>query len=87
MALTHTLPVIEGDRWQVVVHDDDVNTFVLVHHILRTVCGHDDAQARENTRKVHRSGSSVVAVRDRSGAEIMALQLTRFGLRASFRSA
>lgn len=77
----------EEDRWQVVLHNDEVNTVVLVRHILRTVCGHDDAQAVEHTMRVHRSGKSVVAVRDRSGAENVALQLTRLGLRASFRRA
>ncbi|MFJ8959557.1 ATP-dependent Clp protease adaptor ClpS [Lentzea sp. NPDC102401] len=72
-----------GGSWQVVVHNDDVNSFVLVHHILRTVCGHDDARAREKTMEVHRSGRSVVGAYDRASAEAMALRLVRFGVRAT----
>ncbi|WP_439656509.1 ATP-dependent Clp protease adaptor ClpS [Lentzea sp. HUAS TT2] len=75
--------MISGERWQVVVHDDDVNTFALVHHILRTVCGQDDAQARERTLEIHRSSRTVMDAQDRSAAEVMAVRLARLGMRVS----
>jgi ATP-dependent Clp protease adapter protein ClpS len=65
------------------VHDDDVNTFALVHYILRTVCGHDDAQARERTLEIHRSSRTVMDAQDRSSAEVMAVRLARLGMRVS----
>ncbi|MGI5500975.1 ATP-dependent Clp protease adaptor ClpS [Lentzea sp. CA-135723] len=75
--------MIPGERWQVVVHNDDHNTFALVHHVLRTVCGHDDARARTTTLEIHGSGKSVVGSYDRVSAEATTLRLLRLGLRAA----
>ncbi|MFJ5985081.1 ATP-dependent Clp protease adaptor ClpS [Lentzea sp. NPDC092896] len=84
MALRHTSPVSSGERWQVVLHNDDVNSFMLVHHILRTVCGHDDAQARAKAVEIHHAGRSVVGEYDSADAEALTVRLVRLGLRATF---
>ncbi|SFQ97155.1 ATP-dependent Clp protease adaptor protein ClpS [Lentzea waywayandensis] len=65
------------------MHNDDINTFALVHYVLRTVCGHDDARARAKTMEIHLSGRSVLGDYDRASAEAMALRLVRLGVRAT----
>lgn len=85
MVLPHTLPVISGERWQVVVHNDDHNVFAVVHHLMRKVCGASDAVAREKTTEVHRDGRAVVGeYGSRDEAETIALDLIRFGLHTTF---
>ncbi|MFD9705640.1 ATP-dependent Clp protease adaptor ClpS [Lentzea sp. NPDC059081] len=71
------------ERWQVVVHNDDHNLFAVVHHLMRKVCGANDAVAREKTNEIHRKGRSVVGeYGSRDEAEAVALSLVRFGLHA-----
>ena len=66
------------------LHNDDVNSFMLVHHILRTVCGHDDAQARAKTMEIHHAGKSVVGAYNNAEAEALTVRLVQLGLRATF---
>ncbi|SDK12456.1 ATP-dependent Clp protease adaptor protein ClpS [Lentzea albidocapillata subsp. violacea] len=39
--MLRTLPVNPGERWRVVVHNDDHTTFAVAHYLLRKICGHD----------------------------------------------
>lgn len=74
-----------GERWHVVVHNDDHNTLLVVHHLIRTVCGASDTVARTKTMQIHRSGRAVVTEHDsRDDAEATTLNLTRLGLHATF---
>ncbi|MFS8098775.1 ATP-dependent Clp protease adaptor ClpS [Lentzea alba] len=74
----------DGDRWQVVVHNDDHNTFSVVRHLLKKVCGHDADTARALTAQVHDNGRAVAGTYDRATAEAITLRLVRFGLHAKF---
>ncbi|PWK82938.1 ATP-dependent Clp protease adaptor protein ClpS [Lentzea atacamensis] len=84
MAFAHTLPVSSGDRWQVVLHNDDVNVFCVVQHLLRKACRHDAEQAQRQTLAIHESGSAVVGTYDRKTAEEVTFRLMRSGLHATF---
>jgi ATP-dependent Clp protease adapter protein ClpS len=74
-----------GERWQVVVHNDDHNVFPVVHHLMRKVGGASDAVAREKTMEVHEDGRAVIGeYESRDEAERIALSLVRFGLHTTF---
>ena len=73
-----------GERWQVVLHDDDVNPIPVVQYLLGRIFGFDARTALETTMAVHQSGSAVFGVQDREEAEAVTLELLRFGLLASF---
>lgn len=87
MAVSHTLPVSPGERWQVVLHDDDHNLIPVVHYLLRKICGHGWERARDLTMAVHESGGAVVGDHDRETAEAVTVELLRHGLSASVRRA
>lgn len=87
VAVTHTLPVSPGERWRVVLHDDDHNLIPVVHYLLHKICGHDRETARDLTMAVNDSGGAVVGVHDRETAEAVTVELLRHGLSASFRRA
>lgn len=82
--MSHTLPVSAGERWQVILHDDDVNPFPVVHYLLGRIFGFDADKALEMTTTVHQRGGAVVGVYDREEAEAVTVGLLRFGLLASF---
>lgn len=84
MAVSHTLPVSPGERWRVVLHDDDHNLIPVVQYLLRKICGHGWETARDLTMKVHETGGTVVGVHDRETAEAVTVELLRHGLSASF---
>lgn len=71
MALPHTLPVNPGERWGVVLHNDDHTPFAVVHHLLRTVCGLDADTALGLTTTSHQSGSAAI------GSYVRGLRLPR----------
>ncbi|WP_158102896.1 ATP-dependent Clp protease adaptor ClpS [Lentzea kentuckyensis] len=73
-----------GERWRVVLHDDDHNLIPVVHYLLRKLCGHGWETARDLTMKVHETGGTVVGVHDRETAEAVTVELLRHGLSASF---
>jgi ATP-dependent Clp protease adapter protein ClpS len=87
VAVPHTLPVSPGERWQVVLHDDDHNQFPVVHHLLRKICGLDWVEARLLSLTVHEHGGAVTGVHDRETAEALTVELLRHGLSASCRRA
>ncbi|MGW4207403.1 ATP-dependent Clp protease adaptor ClpS [Lentzea sp. NPDC004789] len=76
-----------GERWAVVVHNDDHTPFAVANHLLRTVCGFDADTALGLTTMIHQSGGAGVGVHDRETAESIALRLVRAGLRAELRQA
>jgi len=86
VAVSHTLPVNPGERWAVVVHNDDHNPFGVVHHLLGKIFDLDAATAHAHTLAIHYNGSSVVGTYDdRETAETITSQLVRVGLRAELR--
>ncbi|MFS8098773.1 ATP-dependent Clp protease adaptor ClpS [Lentzea alba] len=76
-----------GERWQVVVRNDDLNSFAVVHHLLRKVCRLDSDAARQQTLAIHQSGIAAIGTYDRQTAEAFTVQLVRYGLLASFHPA
>lgn len=83
MAVPHTLPVNPGERWGVVVHNDDHTPAAVVHHLLRTVCELDADAALGLTTLIHHSGSACIGSYDRATAETVTLRLVRAGVRAT----
>ena len=73
------------ERWGVVVHNDDHTPFVVVHHLLRTVCELDTDTALAFTRTIHENGSCGIGTYDRETAESITVRLVRTGLRAELR--
>lgn len=67
------------------MHNDDHNTFAVVHYLLRKVCGYDEETARDQTRTIHENGNTVAGTYDRRTAEAVTLGLVRAGLRVRFR--
>jgi ATP-dependent Clp protease adapter protein ClpS len=82
VAVSHTLPVNPGERWGVVVHNDDHTPFAVANHLLRTICELDADSALELTTMIHQQGSAGVGSYDRATAESVTLRLVRAGLRA-----
>lgn len=77
-----------GNNWQVVVRDDDVNTFCVVSFILRRVTGLPHELAEQRMLEVHERGRSVVAqLRTRDDAERMVVTLQVYGLHATVEAA
>jgi ATP-dependent Clp protease adapter protein ClpS len=69
-----------------VVRNDHVNSFVVVVHLVHTLCARTLEEAAELASQVHRSGSAEVAVLSEvGGAERMVVALQRHGLDASVR--
>ena len=83
MAVSHTLPVNPGERWGVVVHNDEHTPFAVANHLLRTVCELDADSALSLTTLIHHSGSAGVGSYDREQAESVALRFVRAGMRAT----
>ncbi|MEV6239514.1 ATP-dependent Clp protease adaptor ClpS [Lentzea sp. NPDC051838] len=76
-----------GERWRVVLHNDDVNLIPVVHYLLRKICGHDWETARDLTMTVHHTSGAAVGVHDRETAEAITVELLRHGLSAGIRRA
>ncbi|MET9230801.1 ATP-dependent Clp protease adaptor ClpS [Lentzea sp. NPDC003310] len=76
-----------GERWRVALHNDDHNTFAVVHYLLRKICGLDWEAARDLTMKVHLTDGAYVGAYDRETAEALTVELLRNGLSASVRRA
>ncbi|WP_434442769.1 ATP-dependent Clp protease adaptor ClpS [Lentzea sp. E54] len=76
-----------GERWRVALHNDDHNTFAVVHYLLRKICGLDWESARDLAIRVHEKDGAFVGVHDRETAEALAVELLRHGLSASVRRA
>lgn len=75
-----------GVGWRVVVHDDHVNSFVVVVHLVQSLCAKSLEETARLAAQVHRCGSAEVAVvSDLGGAEQMVVALQRHGLDASVR--
>ncbi|MFD4672707.1 ATP-dependent Clp protease adaptor ClpS [Lentzea sp. NPDC058450] len=72
-----------GERWNVVVHNDDHTPFAVVWHLIRKVCELDADTAYDLTNLIHHSGRAVVAAHDRDTAESVALRFVRVGVRAT----
>lgn len=69
--------------WNVVVHDDPVNTIEYVIWVLRKIFGYPEDRARALTLEVHESGRSVVWTGEREKAEFYTQQIQSFQLRVS----
>lgn len=70
------------------MQNDDINTFAIVYHVLRTQCGMTEDHARKATSFVHEVGGAVIGQHlDRGSAEAAVLTLQRHGLRAIFKAA
>jgi ATP-dependent Clp protease adaptor protein ClpS len=76
--------VTGDDAWQVVVRDDDFNTFCVVSHVLRRVAGLPHELAEQRMLEVHEHGRAVIAdFRTREDAELLAAALQVHGLRGA----
>jgi ATP-dependent Clp protease adaptor protein ClpS len=72
--------------WQVVLHNDPVNTFPYVTMVLKRVFGHNDALAKKITSDVHNLGKAVAWTGAREQAEHYVQELHRWQLNASLQS-
>ncbi|WP_434442766.1 ATP-dependent Clp protease adaptor ClpS [Lentzea sp. E54] len=76
-----------GERWSVVVHNDDHTPFAVAWHLIRTVCELGTNTARDLTTMIHHSGSAGIGSYDRETAESVALRFMRAGMRATVQRA
>jgi ATP-dependent Clp protease adaptor protein ClpS len=54
------IEVVSDEQYQLVVFNDDVNTFDHVIHALMTICKHEWIQAEQCALLVHTTGKTVV---------------------------
>lgn len=71
---------------QLVLYNDDVNTFEHVIHTLIKVCGHDSIQAEQAAMLVHYKGKCTVKTAELRIIKPMCLQLLDAGLSAKIES-
>ncbi|WP_394620830.1 ATP-dependent Clp protease adaptor ClpS [Lentzea sp. JNUCC 0626] len=72
-----------GERWCVVVHNDDHTPFAVAWHLLCTVCELDTDTALDLATQVHHFGRAEIGDYDRDTAESVAVRLVRAGMRAT----
>jgi ATP-dependent Clp protease adaptor protein ClpS len=70
-------------KWQVVVHNDSVNTFSVVADVLTRVAGLTPDEAIASMWRIHNEGSLTIASAGRDAAESMVARLHGFGLDAT----
>jgi ATP-dependent Clp protease adapter protein ClpS len=74
--------------WRVVIHNDRVNSFAVVVHLMQTFCAMAVEEAARLTNEVHRRGSAEIAEFPSQGeAEQLVIAFQRRGLDASIRRA
>ncbi|MET9230799.1 ATP-dependent Clp protease adaptor ClpS [Lentzea sp. NPDC003310] len=76
-----------GDRWSVVVHNDDHTPYAVAWHLLRTIGEFETDTARTLTEMIHHNGSAGFGKYDRARAESVALKFVRAGMRATVQRA
>lgn len=68
------------------VQDDDVNSVLVVGHLVQTLCGSSAADAVRLAIEVHTRGEAeVAAFPDQAGAEQLVVALQRHGLHGRIR--
>lgn len=82
----HTVPVSAETAWRVVIHNDQVNSFAVVVHLVHTLCARTLEDAAQLAAQVHHHGSAeVAALPEPGGAEQLVVALQRRGLNATVR--
>jgi ATP-dependent Clp protease adapter protein ClpS len=72
--------------WRVVIHNDNVNSFAVVVHLVHTLCGVDLEDATNLASMVHYQRSAEVAeFPDQYSAEQLVVAFQRHGLDAMIR--
>lgn len=70
-------------QWQVVVHDDAVNSYPVVVHVLNRVAGLSLDEAVAATARVQEAGEAAISSTSRPAAEATVAQLRGYGLVAT----
>jgi ATP-dependent Clp protease adaptor protein ClpS len=72
--------------WQVIVHNDPVNTFAYVTMVFKRIFGYNDSLAKKLTNDVHYTGKATVWTGAREKAEHYVQELHRWQLNASLQA-
>ena len=87
-AVEHTVSVIAKTQWRVAIHNDRVNSFAVVVHLVHTLCAKTLEDAAQVATHAHHHGTAeVAAFRERDRAEQLVVALQRRGLNTTIRRA